>query len=617
MNPGWTLSIDFGTTNTVAATRLAGGEVRSVRLSSDTDQMPSCVLVDEQGIVVGPPAAMRALSAPARFEANPKRRMGDDTVRLGELTVPVAELVAAVLRAAATRAVATAGGRPPAQVVLTHPEAWARRRLDQLVRAAELAGLGPVRLLPEPVAAAMWYLRATRLPPGGRVAVFDFGGGTCDAAVLAAEPGSPHGFAVLAAGGEDQLGGEHIDRRLLDWVDTQLRASDRAELADRLEHPDEVGSWLTLRDQVRAAKHALSEYPSAHIAVRTMTGTASLLITVEEFERLIAQDVDRAVALAQRVLDEAGPPGVTGFYLTGGTSLVPLVQRRITALLGWAPATLDDPKLVVALGAAAGPPAGAGAPPTLVLPAPGLPGGHPGASGLAGRTGPGFGAVPAGAGGGRPARPSTRLVVAGVLAAVLLVAGSAAGLAALVSRSAAPAAPNPAAATASTTDAPAPTTTTPPTAPSTITLPTEMAATFPDLGPATGGGATDPSCSVRTPDGYPNAADGEKPIFVLDCEYSGQPGGVAYLQWANQAAGPRFLADLRATATPVEDFATWDLDGAGQGPYLATTDSSDTAKPFRLWASFDRRPCSFVVSGATLEQANALYTKITSALTPT
>jgi actin-like ATPase involved in cell morphogenesis len=609
MNAGWTLSIDFGTTNTVAAVRSPGGEARSVRLSSDTDQLPSGVFADDQGIVVGQPAAMRAQSAPSRFEANPKRRIGDETARLGPRTVAVAELVAAVLRQAATRAAMNAGGSPPAQVILTHPEAWARQRIGRLAHAAELAGLGQVRMLPEPVAAAMWYLRATQLPAGGRVAVFDFGGGTCDAAVLRADPGSPFGFVVLAAGGEDQLGGEHIDRRLLDWVDTQLRASGRAELADRLEHPDEVASWLTLRDQVRSAKHALSEYPSAHIAVRTLTGTASLLITVDEFERLIAQDVDRAVALAARVLDEAGPESLTAFYLTGGTSLIPVVQRRITALLGWTPATLDDPKLVVALGAAAGAPtappvrAPAGALATRVMPADPRP------------------PVP------RPAS-RTRWLVAGIVAAVLLVVSGGVGAAALLSRTDTPGPSPPGTSTLETGPATGPTTTVDPapaatpqptsSAPATITLPAEMAATFPALSAATNGATSAAmTCAERDVAAYPSAGDGEKPIFVVDCSYADQQGSVAFIQWANQATGPRFVSDLRAGSTAEEQFATWEVGGVTQGPYLATTNSSDTANPYYLWASFDRRPCSFAVSGPTLELANALYSTVANGLVQT
>ncbi|HVL84586.1 MAG TPA: Hsp70 family protein, partial [Pseudonocardia sp.] len=353
MSAGWMLLLDFGTTNTAAAVRSVDGSVRPVRLGSNADQMPSCVFADGDQLVVGEPAAMRALAAPDRFEATPKRRVGEEAVHLGGRDVPVVEIVAAVLRQASSRAAAVAGGRAPSHLVLTHPEAWGRVRRDQLAQAAHAAGLSVVTLLPEPVAAACWYVRGARVAPGSRVAVFDFGGGTCDVAVLRADPAEATGFVVEASDGEDRLGGEHVDRALIEWVGGQLRAEGRAELADQLEDPADPGPLLTLRDQVRAAKHALSEYPDAHVAVGSGRAALSLMITVEEFERLIAPDVDRAVELTRRVLDAAGcaPAGLAQFYLTGGSSLIPLVGRRLAALLGRAPATLDDPKLVVAMGA--------------------------------------------------------------------------------------------------------------------------------------------------------------------------------------------------------------------------------------------------------------------------
>jgi len=164
MSEPWTLAIDFGTTNTVAAIRTGSGTVRSVRLSADADQMPSCVLVDGPEVLVGQPAAARAMASPDGFEPSPKRRLGEETVLLDGRELPVVNLVAAVLRQARQRAVAAAGGTPPAQVVLSHPEAWARQRLDSLREAASRAGMDHVLLVPEPVAAASWYMGPGRLP---------------------------------------------------------------------------------------------------------------------------------------------------------------------------------------------------------------------------------------------------------------------------------------------------------------------------------------------------------------------------------------------------------------------------------------------------------------------
>ena len=354
MNSGWVLAVDFGTTNTAAAVRTPRGEVHSVRLSADADQMPSCVFDDGTRLVAGQAAAHQALLDPERFERSPKRRLGEPIVLLGQREWETADLVAAVLRHVVKRAIRLTGGAPVDRVVLTHPDAWGQQRCSALREAAARAGLPQVQLLSEPVAAAAWYLRADDLPTSGRVAVFDFGGGTCDVAVLHAASSKSAPLVVDSSAGEDHLGGDHIDAKLVNWVLQELRTRGEGAIADALADPDHPEWWLTLRDQVRGAKHALSEYPSAHVAVRAGTGSTTVLVTVEEFEKLIGDDVERAIALTRRVLDDArvADAGLAAFFCTGGSSHIPLVHRRLTQLLGRPPANLHDPKLVVALGAA-------------------------------------------------------------------------------------------------------------------------------------------------------------------------------------------------------------------------------------------------------------------------
>ncbi len=144
------LGIDFGTSNTVAAV-CDGDRVRHL-LFDGSPLLPSAVSAGPAGLLVGADAIRSMIGAPGAFEANPKRRIDDGAVWLGDRAVPVVELIAAVLRTVLAEAVRVEG-RPPARTVLTHPAAWGRGRLDVLAAAASSAGLTGVVLLPEPVAA--------------------------------------------------------------------------------------------------------------------------------------------------------------------------------------------------------------------------------------------------------------------------------------------------------------------------------------------------------------------------------------------------------------------------------------------------------------------------------
>lgn len=400
----WTLSIDYGTSNTAAAIRHDGGPAQSVRLTTKTDTMPSAVLrTPDGGYRVGLAAGHGQLAYPASFLECPKSELGRPTVMLGDDEVEVAEVVAQTLRHVADKAIEVAGGGAPAAVVLTHPQEWAARRRDALRAAWDLAGIGvgEVLLVPEPVAAVAWFAQVGVVPDGRCVAVFDYGGGTCDVAVLRrrSEPDElAWPFEVVAHSGRDRLGGNTLDELLLSHIRRQLVAKGKDDLIAALADPSQVGAVRTLREQVRSAKEMLSDYEDADVGVAAGSCSASVHVTRSEFDAAIADEVRSARALVADTLRsaEVDPSDLHALYMTGGSSHVPAVHAALETLLGRVPSTRGDRKLVVALGAhhvpaaalAAGPSRGGGGP-AAPDPAPGPgPQVQPADSALATGTGP-------------------------------------------------------------------------------------------------------------------------------------------------------------------------------------------------------------------------------------
>ncbi|MFD6683994.1 Hsp70 family protein [Micromonospora parva] len=366
---GFALGVDLGTSNTVAVLRWPDGRTRPL-LMDGQPLSPSAVYADQDGTLhSGWDARRLAQTDPARFEANPKRRVDEPTVRLGDHAYPPAELLAAVLAAVARAAVGAVGFLPPA--VVTCPAAWdaTRRQVlaDALLRAGwpqaaehTLAGPTPpgTRLLREPVAAARYYTQVLHrpVPVGGAIAVFDFGGGTLDVAVLrneGADPWGDSGFSVVADGGLPDLGGLDLDAALVRRVGElvgERHAAQWARLtrpADPAQRRDQVRLW----DEVRGAKETLSRSVVAPVAV---PGVAEAIqLTRADVERVATPLLRRAVQRAREVIAAAGlrPDQLAGLFLVGGSSRIPLVARMLHAELGIAPTVLDQPELPVAEGA--------------------------------------------------------------------------------------------------------------------------------------------------------------------------------------------------------------------------------------------------------------------------
>ncbi len=352
----WVLGIDFGTSNTAAAhTGPVSGTVEALQLSHNRTTMSSAVFVESPDrIAVGDVATDRAEANPAAYMPSPKRVVAQGMVNVNGYDLPASVPVAAVLDSVMTRATGAHGGKAPAELVLTHPEAWSPREIQVLLDAAANLGLdaSKIRTVSEPRAAAHYYTRANTLAPGAKIAVFDFGGGTLDIAVLEANEAGT--FDVVAARGDNGLGGKNLDAYLRRWVDQQLDVRD-PDLLDYLRRQAPMDIRYALDDSIRRAKELLSEAPSATITVTGGDGrTEKFQITREEFEELITPTLDKAVNLTGATFADAriaDPSQLEALYLTGGSSRIPLVHERLAEL---GPiATLDDPKTVVAQGALA------------------------------------------------------------------------------------------------------------------------------------------------------------------------------------------------------------------------------------------------------------------------
>src|SRR6185437_10034317 len=156
---------------------------------------------------------------------------------LGDRALPVEDLIAATLGRVWEEATRIAGV-PPGGVTLTHPATWGELRRNALVRAADRAGLPPIELLPEPVAAATAFATVLghAVPPGSSVVVYDLGAGTFDVSVVRREPA---GFRTLATDGLVDVGGLDLDAVMVDLV--RRAGRDRHEaLWHRLDTPGDL-----------------------------------------------------------------------------------------------------------------------------------------------------------------------------------------------------------------------------------------------------------------------------------------------------------------------------------------------------------------------------------------
>ena len=261
------LSVDLGTSNTVAVLAAHGLPPRVVEVDGAATMPSALFAAEDGGLVVGRDAERRARLDPARFEPNPKRRVDEGTLLLGDVVVPVTDALAAVLRRVADETSRQLGGGrarrgpadPPRPVGPGPPQRPARRRpprrpgLQPRPRARARRRGRALRLVPRPAAG-----------PGQALAVYDLGAGTFDVAVVGA---TQNGFAVLAEAGLPDLGGLDVDQALLEHVGRQVSDPRPRPLAALL-RPESTADRRARRamaEDVKAAKEALSRHPQTEV----------------------------------------------------------------------------------------------------------------------------------------------------------------------------------------------------------------------------------------------------------------------------------------------------------------------------------------------------------------
>src|SRR5690348_6143341 len=337
------LGVDFGTSNTVAVARWPDGRARPI-LVDGSPLLPSAVYAEPGGaLAVGRDAVHSARLDPARFEPNPKRRIDDGLVLLGDHEFEVVDLIAGVLARVAEEWHRAVGPVRP-ETTLTCPATWGAARRGLLAEAAARAGLEGARLVAEPVAAATYFaeILGRDVPIGSVVVVHDFGAGTFDASVVAR---TASGFEVMAVDGRDDIGGLDVDAAIVEHL--------RTDEWQRLLEPttvEERGARRQLWDDVRIAKERLSRAQSADFVVPLLDTEVHL--TRDELEKLARPVLEQTIRVTQGLIRWADLPEgrLAGVFLVGGASRIPLVATLLHRELGEAPVVIEQPELVVSEG---------------------------------------------------------------------------------------------------------------------------------------------------------------------------------------------------------------------------------------------------------------------------
>ena len=343
------IGIDLGTTNSVVAV-MEGGEPVVVTNQEGSRLTPSVVGFAKNGErLVGQLAKRQAVSNPERTISSIKRHMGSDyKVKIDDKEYTPQEISAMVLQKLKADAEAYLG-ETVTQAVITVPAYFTDSQRQATKDAGAIAGLDVLRIINEPTAAALAY--GVDKDEEGKVLVFDLGGGTFDVSILELGDGV---FEVKATSGNNHLGGDDFDQRIMNWMIEEFKKDTGIDLSQ-----DKMADQR-LKEAAEKAKIELSGVMSTNINLTFITADATgpkhldLTLTRAKFEELTHDLVEATIEPTRKALADSGLSvgEIDKILLVGGSSRIPAVQEAIKRVLGKEPTKNVNPDECVAVGAA-------------------------------------------------------------------------------------------------------------------------------------------------------------------------------------------------------------------------------------------------------------------------
>ena len=346
---GKVIGIDLGTTNSCVAV-MEGGEAVVIANTEGNRTTPSVVGVSKSGErLVGQVAKRQAVTNADNTVSSIKRHMGTDykTTVAGTAYTPQ-EISAMILQKLKADAEAYLG-ESVTEAVITVPAYFTDSQRQATKDAGKIAGLNVLRIINEPTAAALAY--GMDKDNDQTVLVFDLGGGTFDVSILELGDGI---FEVKATSGNNRLGGDDFDEKIIDWMIVEFKKETGVDLAM------DKTAMQRLKEAAEKAKIELSNVTSSNINLPFITMNENgpqhldLTLTRAKFDELTADLVEKTMGPTRQALKDAGLTAndIHKVILVGGSSRIPAVQEAIKNLLGKEPFKGINPDECVALGAA-------------------------------------------------------------------------------------------------------------------------------------------------------------------------------------------------------------------------------------------------------------------------